>query len=244
MPRLNSSLELFQAVSGLELFVLKTSSPGDTTVASNASAQATTLSVAAITNWSDNDYMFINGDGGFELNQVDGSPTSGVLPLEFKLGKAQSAGATVKEASLVSLGKIEQGGVTISSSFTQTAIFSAQDTTAIGYFSGEGELSFSFSLLGLNGPNLALSVGAPDGEFGGGTTADPYITALTGTDIGSLTNAVIRLTGTRFDGAKFAIDMTDVKIQGGGQVQFGRQTATGIPVSGKCTSWYLRHPVV
>lgn len=244
MPRLNNSDELFKAVTRLELFRLKTSSPLNTTIASNASVQATTLSVAAITNASDNDYIFINGDGGFELNQIDGTPTSGVLPLEYKLGKAQSSGATVKEAELVALGYIEQGGVSLGSSFTQTAIFSAQDTSAIGYFAGEGELTFSFALLGLNGPNLSLALGADESEFGAGSTADPYITAITGDEIGSLSNIVIRLVGERFDATNFHIDMCDAKIEGGGQVQFGRQTASGIPVSGKCTSFYIRHPVV
>jgi hypothetical protein len=243
VPRLNNSDELFKAVTKLELFRLKTSTPGSTTVSSNALVQATSLAVAAITNFADDDYIFINGSGGFELNQIDGSPTSGNLPLEFKLGKAQSSGATVKEAELVALGKIEQGGVTIGSSFTQTAIFSAQDTSAIGYFAGEGELSFNFALLGLNGPNLSLALGAPETEFGAGSTADPYITAITGTEIGSLSNIVIRLTGTRFDATSFHIDLCDAKIEGGGQIQFGRQTASGIPVSGKCTAWYVRHPL-
>jgi hypothetical protein len=243
MPRLNSAAELFAAVTGLELYLPTTGTFGSSTTSGNAAVAATSLSLGAYTNFADDDYVLISGDGGVELNQVDGTP-AGSLPLEYKLGKAQTAGATVIEMTKASLGKIEQGGVTIGSSFTQTAIFSAQDTSAIGYFPGEGEITFSFSLLGLNGPNIALSFGAESSEIGAGTTADPYITALSGSDIGALTEAVIRLVGTRFDGDAFHIDLCDIKIEGGGQTQFGRQSAGGIPVSGKATALYFRHPVV
>lgn len=244
MPRLNNSSEFFKSVTSVKIFRAKTGTFGSTTLSSLAAYGATSLTVAATTNFADNDHLIINGSGGVELNQIDGAPTSSSIPLEWKLQFAQGSGATVIEAQEIDLGKVAQGGVTLSSSFSQQGIFSAQDTTAVAFFAGEGEISFNFGLLGFNGLNLQLAFGAPELEQGAGTTADPYIAGIKGTDIATLGVNIVRFTGTRFDDAAFALDFNDVKIEGGGSVTFGRQTATEIPIAGKCTSIVLRHPVV
>lgn len=244
MPRLNNSDELFKRLTRLEIYTPATSSPGTTSTSANATAGATALVVAAITNFSDNDYLFINGDGGFELNQVDGAPAGSSIPLEFTLGKAQSSGATVVEATQAIVQRIAQDGLGFSPSFTQEPIFSADAAGAIGYFEGQGEFALSFGLLGFNGPNLLLAVGAPVSlETGTGTTGDPYQTHIATTDFNTVGSLAIRAVGTRYNGGTFHVDFNDVRIEAAGEARMARGRELIIPVQAKFTRYAFRHPV-
>lgn len=243
MPRTLSSDELFKRITSIDAFTLATVSPGDTALTANAAAGATALTVALITNFATLEPFFLNGDGGFELNEVNGAPAGSVITARYPLGKAQSIGCTVKEAVRAALGRIAQDGLGYTPSFSQSPIFSA-DAGVVGYFESDVEMGISFGLLGLNGMNIAHVHGAPDSlEFGTGVLATPYQVHVGGTDVGTIGPLAYRMKGTRYNGQAFHIDFLDARIEAAGEARFARNRELILPVAAKFTKLAWRIPV-
>jgi hypothetical protein len=236
---------MFKRVTGLEIYTSQLTTPLSSTTSALAAANATTITVVSATNGVDLDPIFINGDGGFELNAIAGAPAGLVLTLKYKLGKAQSAGAAVTEAVKAVVQRMSQDGLGFSPSFSQEPIFSADAAGAVGYFEGNGEFSGSFGLLGLNGPNLALAMGAPPTlETGAGVVnTDPYQVHMGTTDFNTIGSLCIRMLGTRYDGGTFHIDFNDVRIEAAGELRMARGREAIVPISFKFTRYAFRQPV-
>ena len=241
MARLNTTTELFRNIRTLDKFVLQTTTPGSTTTAANAAAQATSISVASITNFSDTDPIFIDGDGGFELAAVAGTPASGVIVLYNKLNIAQTLGATVKEALKKTLGYVEQSGLTLSPSRQLTDILAANADLPINFIRGPLSISCGFSLYGWNLENFATFCGISEGDITGtgASAAAPYqlVVGPSSTVEGA---CAFRVTGTRYDSVNFNIDFLNAQFEATGQVQMNSQNAASIPVNIKMTGMIVR----
>lgn len=240
MPRQNDGTELWRKLLSVDLYTLQTGTIGDTTVtpAVLGDGTETTLTVAAITNFTVSDPAFIIGDGGVELVKI-GTPNT-TMPISFKPKIPQSAGARFVEARKIPLGKPSDAGVSISPSKQLTEIFSAVDDLPVAYVDGPLSLDIAVPLLGYNELNLALMGGfSQDLSTGAGTTADPTSYGIHGATAPLLT-AALTIRGYRHDNKYVLIDLLDARFQSNGSIDHNRQAPAVIPVSCKARGLVIR----
>src|SRR3982751_3789973 len=103
MARKNDATELYRRITSIDLYRVATGTIGDTTLSSNLATGASVVPVTAITNFANGDPVFIIGDGGLELNQINGT-TNVSMPVKYKTLLAQTSGARFVEAVQVPLG--------------------------------------------------------------------------------------------------------------------------------------------
>jgi len=238
MPRLNNGQEIFRKLDKLEVFRAVATTPGDQTITSAVAVGASTVPVAAITNFTANDPVFLIGSGGLELNRI-GTPAT-TMPLLRKTGLAHLTGARLLEAIATDFGHIDESGVVMSPSAALTAIPSALSALPVQYISGVGEIGFNFNLLGFNLLNLCTIFGIPEAEQGAGTSGDPWQVFVSGAAMGTQGTQVIRATGTRHDGLNIEVDFLDVRVEVQGSVTLNRNAPAVLPFAGKCTALAMR----
>lgn len=232
MPRQLDNTEYYRKITDVSLYTIQSGTIGDTTTTGSNAAGAATCNVTAITNFTNGDPVFIIGDGGFELNAINGTVAT-AMPMARKLLFTQAAGARFVEAVRKQLGRIEVSGVTFSPSRTNTAIEAADIDPPMGYIDGTLELGGSFSMLGFNPENFAVMCGFAENVTGTGTSADPYQMVYGATNQAVLSNICFRVTGLRGDGKTFEFDFLNCRIEVQGQVQMGKNAVAAIPVSVK-----------
>lgn len=230
MPRLNNGVEVLKGVSKVELFSIAPTTPGDTLLTTALTKGDDKAVIASATNFADGNPLFIIGDGGFELNAVDGSPATD-LPLKFKAAYDQSVGARVVEAVGRNIGHIDNSGVQYSGTMALTPIDAATSVTPIAYQRGAGALGATFNLRGFNNLNFQLAHGVDEGEDGAGTAADPHQVAIGGTALGTHGLLCARVTGYRFDGKTVTQDYCNVTVEVAVRTNFGGSTPAVLPVT-------------
>lgn len=240
MPRQNDATELFRQLSFIDLYRPQTTSPFDQATTAPLAAQATTVSVGATTNAQNGDPIFIIGDGGFELNQINGTPATS-MPILYKAAFAQSTGARVLESVRIPLGKLEKGGLSISPNRSLTAIESATDELPVAFIESALEITASFGLLGFNPENMQLITGFSEAVTGAGTSGDPYQAVFGANNQSKLSNICFRAQGIRHDSKTFIIDFLNARIETSGQVQMNRQGEASLPASIKFTQMIFRY---
>lgn len=222
MPRQNDGTELVRKLTFIDLYRIASGTKGDTTTTGAVAKSATTIPVAAITNFTSGDPAFLIGDGGFELISAIGTPNTTMPITNQKIEFAQASGARFVEAVRVPLGKIESGGFSFNMNRSLTPIESAQDDTPIAYEEGVLELSGGFGLLGFNPENLQLVAGIEESIIGVGTAADPYQGSLGSNAAVSLSNFAFRVGFLRQDGKTGHIDLLNARINASGGVTIGK----------------------
>lgn len=236
MPRLNNASELFKFLDSVDVFRIATGTFGDTVTTSALARAAATVPVSAITNFSSLDPLFIVGDGGTELNSINGTPSGlNIVPLH-PITIAQSSGARVVEAVRSALGHVAEDGATFGGSMSSTPINAATSRVALAYFAGPAELTWSFTLLGHNNQNLLAAFGATETETGAGTSADPHTALIDGLSVGTQGTQCFRLKGRRNDGKSVWVDLNDAIVDVNASVNMGASTPSGMALAGKCTS--------
>jgi len=241
MPRQNDGTELFRKLTAFDLYRIASGTFGDTTTTAAilGDGTETTVAVTAITNFANGDPVFISGSGGVELNAVNGTPAT-AMPVKFKPKLAQASGARFVEAVKVPLGKVAEGGVSISPSRSLTAIPSALDDFPIAYIEGAVEVSFTVPLLGYNIPNWQLLIGYAEGETGTGTAADPWQGVIGAVNQTLLGLQAFRLEGLRHDGKTVLVDLLDAKLETSGSVEHNRTAPAQLSVTGRVTKMIIR----
>jgi hypothetical protein len=241
MPRQNDATELFRKLTAFDLFRIQSGTIGDTTTTAAILGDGTeaTVGVTAITNFTNGDPVFISGDGGVELNAINGTVAT-AMPMRYKPKLAQAIGARFVEAVRVPLGKIAEGGVSISPSRSLTAIPSALDDFPIAYIEGPVEVTFSVPLLGYNIPNWQLLLGYAEAETGVGTSADPWQGVIGAVNQTLLGLQAFRLTGSRHDGKTVLVDLLDAKLETSGSIDHNRQAPSVLSVTGRVTKMIVR----
>lgn len=229
MPRLNNGLEILKGVSSIEIFQIASGTIGDTTVTGVLTVGDASAAVAALTNFTEADPVFIIGDGGVELNKL-GTPDL-TMPFGFKIGVAQGAGARLVEAVGRNLGHVDENGFNYSASLQLTPIDAATSATPLGYQRGSGELSVKFGLRGFNNLNWQFIHGSDEGESGAGTLADPHQVAVGSLELGSHGIICARVTGYRFDLKTVTQDYLNATVEVAVNTTLGGRTPAVLPAS-------------
>jgi len=236
MPRLNSGSELYKYLNNVYKFVIPATTHGDTTTSGAIAAAVDTVDITATTNFSDGDYVVIDGDGGMEVTKISGSPATNDCPLDRPLLLAQSSGARFVEVSRIDIGHVAEGGMQFGGSLTLTPIKAATSRTAIAFFADAAELTWSIPLLGFNNLNLQSIFGATEGESGTGTASDPYAVAI-GTDtVGTQGILCLRAVGVTQGGQVVEQDFLDCTVEVNTNVTIGAAQPDGMTYTGKCST--------
>lgn len=230
MPRQNNGLEILKGLSKIELFSLATGTIGDTTTSEAIALLAADVDVAAITNFTANDPVFIIGDGGLELNAI-GTPATTPMPLKFKAALAQSSGARLVEAVARNIGHVTEAGVQYSANLVLTPINAATSVTALAYQRGQGELRANWALRGFNNLNWQTIHGQEEGESGAGTAADPHQVIVSGQTLGTHGLLCARIHTYRFDGKIVTQDYLNCTIEVQATVNLGGTTPAELPMA-------------
>lgn len=239
MPRKLTLTEAFRFVDSLDMYLLETTTPGNTVTTADADEGDADLTTAAITNFSTGDPLFIDGSGGLELNAAEGAPSGNTITLLYKVKYPQLTGATVREAKKVALGHLGENGVTYTPSRPATAVNSATSDTVAFYIEGNLELGITFDLLGFNGPNILLQAGVDDNETGAGSAADPWTVAI-GPSTAKIGVAAFRMSGRSANTDAFLLDFLNARFDASGSTQFNRRQAAPVQCSIKCTGLIMR----
>jgi hypothetical protein len=230
MPRLNNGLEIFKGLTKVEAFSI-VAGGGDTTVADPIAIGDADADVAAITNFTALDPVFIIGDGGVELNKI-GTPAT-TMPFGYKVAVAQGAGARVVEVVARDLGHVEENGVQYGASLQLSPVDAATSATPLAYIRGAGELNAKLSLRGFNNLNWQLIHGANEGESGAGSAADPYQIAIGSQELGAHGILCLRMTGYRFDLSIVTQDYLNCTVEVAVNSALGGRTPAVLPLGVK-----------
>lgn len=240
MSSIPSTASIIKSLTSIDLYKIKSSSPGDTTTTSAIARLAATIPVAAITNFSDTDPFFIVGDGGTELNVVSGAPSGTDIVPGRPIALAQASGARVVEATKYVLGHIAEGSARMTGSSSTIPIPAATATTPIGFLSTGGELGFALAGLSFDTRILSLAFGQDELETGAGTAADPDTTVISQSTVGTHSLACLRGRAVRKDGRIIEIDMLDCTVTVAADVNFSGKAVNPIAIAGSCTAHIIR----
>lgn len=238
MPRTGAGNALWRKLTALSMFRIRSAGGSTTTTAAIVKGDGV-ANLTATTGFLDNDYMFINGSGGLELNQVDGTPAA-AMPLEYTASLPQAIGATVVEAEELIIGKIAQGQTAIQMSRSLQAIFDDIGDTPLAYIESPIDLGLRLGLLEFTGKNFSLALGFADAEVGSGTAAVPYQTVIGEPNAALSGLTVFRAAGIRHDAQILQVDFLDAKFEASGDVPLGKEAPAIIPVTLKFTKMIIR----
>lgn len=236
MPWTLTTNELIRQIQKINMFILETTSPFSTTIATNPVVKEDPdLTVAAITGIGDGEYAIVNGTGGPEIVEVSGAPAGNTVTLRQPVLRAQAIGATVKQARKIDLGYIESAGIQPGFNRQVTPVEAANAETALVFVEGPLQISLAFNMLTFNLPQILASQGLTQDESGAGTAADPYAIII-GPE--STKEAVLAFRGEALlhDGQVLELDFLDARMQSSGNLSIGRTNPTTIPFSLQCSA--------
>jgi hypothetical protein len=205
MARLNTSDELWTAVSSAGFLRDETTSPGDSTLNGAANAGQKVATVNSETNFAIGDIIRVGSGNTMEIGIID---TLTPLTLESNLAFNHADAEVVKEQERVDLGDISDDGVTRESSVERTEIRAATQAGTYATLVTNATARLGFNLLNHNLENVLFALGIDEtGISGTGVAGDPYIADINPDNFNELTNIAIYFAGSLRDG-------TDIEIQG------------------------------
>jgi hypothetical protein len=234
--RLNNGAELARFLRSIEKFYIPTTTPVLDTISAPITADAAAVTVTTFASFASSDYVFVDGAGGLELNQLGTKPgSSAPIPVVRPFMLAQPAGAAIKKVTRQDLGFIEDAGGTFTTAASKTGIGAANSRAAIAYIDGDTpEQQFSFSLRESSLRNIATAYGADEDAIkGNGTTADPYRLLIGRSNIGSAANFCLRAKGLLVSGKTLNADIMNCFPEVNVSAQFvgkGSPTVWGVSV--------------
>jgi len=243
MARLNSSDELWAAVSEGGFIRDVTGGESDTLNA-QAAAGATSLTEATGTNaWSAGDYLRIESGSALEVAIVESYSTP-TITLVSPLAFTHPAGGAIVEQQKVNLGAISDDGInrenavetTEIRAVTQAGIYATLVTSVSG--------RISFNLLNHSLENVLAAMGIDEGNIGGaGTAADPYVADLDFNKIDELLNHSIYFTGALKDGTTVQIEAWNCEFDGNQTVTYLRGQAVTLPFGAAVRHFRYLQPI-
>lgn len=244
MARLNNKKELWSHLSSVAALRDATGTFGSTTLSAAAAAGATTLTVAAITNFAVGEPIRVGSGENTEYVRVHNStaPTGTTITLEAStpLRYAHAIGDAVVELVSTDPGHIEDGGVTLDLSGSVEDVNAATQRMLFGQLTGFLDIAFSFGLLGYNVENIALALGMLETRvLGAGTVADPRTLTVDASQILEQTDIALQFLGARKDGASVRITAMACELDPSIQFTMARGSKLAIPVKGNSTGGLL-----
>lgn len=240
MSSIATVASIFKQLTSITFYREAASTHGSTTTTAALARLASTLPVVAITNFTDLDPIVIQGDGGTELNAINGAPAGSNIVNLRPIALAQSSGAAIIEMVSSAAGHIADGSAKVGGSSSTTPITAATAVSPIGFLSGAAALTFAFSLKDFSVRSLAMAFGQEENETGAGSSADPYQIPVGLSTVGTHGLLCARLRGVRKDGKIIEVDMCDMTVTVAADVNLSGKTDVQIPVAGSCTGLIFR----
>jgi hypothetical protein len=240
MSSIATVASVFKTLTSITAYREVSGTHGDTTTTSALARLAATIPVAAITNFLDLDSIVIQGDGGTELNSINGAPAGSNIVPARPIALVQSSGAAVKEMVASPAGHIAENSARFGGSASVVPIPAATSATPIGYFNVPGALSFNFGVLGFDHRSLAFVFGKEEDESGVGTAADPYQSVIGQSTVGIHNLLCFRARGVRKDGKIIEVDFCDVTLAVNADVNISGKQVNPLAVGGNCTTTIVR----
>lgn len=215
MARLYKNAEIFSHVSEVGFMREATGTHGDTTLSANAAKGALSLTVTAITNFADGDYIAIGAPGDTqEIGQISGAPAGNTINLRSALAIAHLSGEEVFEVTRTKLGDLTDDGVDVTwGEGDFNAITAATKRGAVAYLVGHASQLLEFSILNTNPENVAAALGIPETNISGaGTAANPTRLDTAPDDFVTALAAAWYFTGIRKDGSTVEIQAWGVDV--------------------------------
>lgn len=245
MARLNRKGELWSHLTAVRVIRAATGTFGNTTIGTAAVAGATTLTVAAITNFAIGQTLAVGNGEVKEIVRVHAAtaPAAGVITLDpaTPTQYAHPVGEAVVQQLITDLGHVADGSVNVEyggdpqdvSSETQRQIFASQT----GFF----EMMFSFGLIGFKLENVCAALGLLETRvLGSDTPADPATLFLDLDRVREENDVAFQFLGVRKDGLTVRTMFMAVEIDPTVfDLQFARGQKTVIPVKGLATAGVL-----
>lgn len=231
--------ELVRLISQLQLFTIPSTTHGDTTIATSPVTQgAATVTVAAATNFIDQDYALLIGQGGeADLLQVSGAPVGTTITLAQKSAIAAAVGSRFVEMSAVDLGHLDESGITMTGSANIVDIPASTSKLPLASYLSTGTLGGSANLRGFNVANMQAVFGIAENVLGTGSTTDPFTAPISGLKMGSQSVAVLRGKGTMVDGVStFWLDFVQATIAPSLNTQVGGTNPATLGLQFRCTA--------
>lgn len=226
MARLYKKAELFSDVKEVGYMREATGTHGDTTLTAAAAKGATTLTVTAIINFADADFILIGTNEGQEVAQISGAPAGVTITLRSPLALAHANAETVKEATKTKLGDLTDDGVdTTLAEGDFNAIMAANRRPPAGYLPGHIAQLLEFAIEHLNLENIAAALGIPEANVtGSGTAAAPTTLNILPDDFATASEAAWYFSGVRKDGTNVEVQAWGVEVDptGIGAIKFAR----------------------
>lgn len=237
MPRTGNELELYQYLNSATKYVEQAGTHGDTTTAAQTTAGGTAgVNVTATTNFTNGDPCLLSGSAGQELVSINGTVATTPLPLT-QIALVHPAGTRLVEAQAISLGHLDETGLTFGGRVTAQLIRAATSRLPLTTLPEPGEFTFRFALLGWNNLNLQAAFGVPEAELGAGSAANPYLVAITGGNIGTQSALqVFRFAGVGKGAQNIQIDLCGAQVQVDVNAQVGTANPPVLTMSGNYTA--------
>lgn len=175
MARLNKKAELWSLLSDVGVMRDATVGAASTTLSSGIAQGATTLPVAAIAGFNDQDYIRISANETVEVNQINGAPAGGNIVVKYNVSQAYATGTAVVREVQTSLGHCSDKGVNLDIKGDHNVVKAVTRRLALAYLIGHVEIEADWELIGYNLENLATSLGMLETDItGAGTSGNPF----------------------------------------------------------------------
>lgn len=211
----------------------KTGTFGSTTLTAAVAAGATTLTVAAITNFSSGEVIRVGDGETMEVCVISGAPAGNSITIASGLKKAHASGEAVVEQDANEIGPVMGDSAKVSWSRESQDIFVASQRLVWSQTKGYGAMRAEFTFPAPTLYNIALALGIPASNIQGTGADNVNPTTLTtyGSEIGTLSNAGLFLNGKLNDGSNFRAEMYGVAVDYSGfQTTIARGQIASIPV--------------
>lgn len=201
-------------LTSLVRYQIVATTPGDTTVATATTRSATVVTIAATTNFTSADPVFLIGSGGFELISAIGALSTAMPISNQKIHFIHPVGTRFVEAVAYPLGKIAKGTAKLTGAKPVTSIFTDVDDSAVGFIDGTKELGAAFGLYEMTAEALQVAFGDAEDIIGAGTNADPFQGAVGDPNaLASLSAIAFRATGLLQGGRVFEVDFLNARME-------------------------------
>lgn len=233
MARANTNTEVVAEVTEVGVMTDVASSPGSTTLSAAAAEGATSLSVAAGTNFGNGDKLRLGDRPLIEAAEIESGGGTTTLTLVSAISDDYASGEAVVEVEDTPIGDLTEEGVSIVYDGGDQAVRSGTRRGAFTYIpSSDQALSLQFSLLNLSMENFAAHAGLDEASriTGAGTAADPYVMVIREGRYAEVVERIWYFAGVRVDGTIIRVEGNSGKIFApSGQVQFAQGVPSELP---------------
>lgn len=243
MARINSSDELWTAIS--EVGIIRDAAAGESdTLNAEAAAGATSLTEATGTNaWATGDILRIGTGSDAEVAYVE-AYTTPTITLASALMKTHAAGEPIVEQQKVNIGAAADDGVNRENAVETTEIRASTQAGIYAVLTTSVTGRISFNLLCHSMENVLLTLGIDESNItGAGTAADPYVADINFDEIGTLTNHAIYFTGALKDGTTVQIEAWAADFDGNQTVNYLRGQQVTLPLAATVQAFRYYTPI-